>query len=611
MSLTPVRRHYGLIFIVSLLLLMLETSTARVLSVSLHSHYAFVAISLAMFGLGLGSLYVYLLPGHFRAERLDQQLIAYTWRFGLAAAPPTPPPIPSVASRRPPHHLACSIALFMQRSKIAAILVLAVVTACGDGSSLQDASIASISKAQAFRFLNQATFGATEAEAERLIALGNSATAYSRWIDEQMELPASTQLAYVQAARPIPPPPGFDYSRLHFQRRDIWFQNSVRGSDQLRQRVAWALSQILVTSQVSLANRYPFGLADYYDMLARHAFGDFRQLIEDGHAAPDDGRLSLDAGQPEAERGAQYPPRRELRARAHAALHDRPGRAQRGRHAEAGRPQPADPDVRPGGRRRVRARVHGMALGVHLRFARKLRLQQHPRDGAEPDPADAAVPRGARHRREAAAHLSERGEECDPGGPDRGAGSRRCARQHLPPSERRAVHLPPADPAARDEQSVACVRRARERSVRRRRHRAARQSGGGRARDPSRRGGACACEHRGPRRQQAQGAGAAAHAALARLRRQSRERPVLQHQPRRGLRAGAAAGALRVQLLSVPSTRRPARSRTWGWSRRSCRSRRSTRTRWSRTTSTAKSSSATRQSTSRTRTWWSSTSKRR
>ena len=55
----------------------------------------------------------------------------------------------------------------------------------------------------------------------------------------------------------------------------------MRGSDQLRQRVAWALSQILVTSQVSLANRYPFGLADYYDMLAHHAFGDFRQLIEE------------------------------------------------------------------------------------------------------------------------------------------------------------------------------------------------------------------------------------------------------------------------------------------------------------------------------------------
>jgi len=138
-----------------------------------------------------------------------------------------------------------------------------------------------ISKADAFRFLNQATFGATEDEAERLMALGDAVTAYERWIDGQMELPPSTQLEYVRAARPIPPPPGFDYSRLHFQRRDIWFQNSVRGSDQLRQRVAWALSQILVTSQISLANRYPLGLADYYDMLARHAFGNYRELIEE------------------------------------------------------------------------------------------------------------------------------------------------------------------------------------------------------------------------------------------------------------------------------------------------------------------------------------------
>ena len=50
---TPARRHYVLIFVLSLALLMLEIATARVLSVALLSHYAFVAISLAMFGLGL------------------------------------------------------------------------------------------------------------------------------------------------------------------------------------------------------------------------------------------------------------------------------------------------------------------------------------------------------------------------------------------------------------------------------------------------------------------------------------------------------------------------------------------------------------------------------
>ena len=54
------------------------------------------------------------------------------------------------------------------------------------------------------------------------------------------------------------------------------FRTSLHGDDQLRQRVAWALSQIMVVSQVALGKSYPFGLADYYDMLARDAFGDFR-----------------------------------------------------------------------------------------------------------------------------------------------------------------------------------------------------------------------------------------------------------------------------------------------------------------------------------------------
>jgi hypothetical protein len=85
MSLIPARRHYVLIFVLSLSLLMLEIATARILSVALLSHYAFVAISLAMFGLGLSALVVYLLPQHFRPERLDAQLAGYAWRFALAA----------------------------------------------------------------------------------------------------------------------------------------------------------------------------------------------------------------------------------------------------------------------------------------------------------------------------------------------------------------------------------------------------------------------------------------------------------------------------------------------------------------------------------------------
>jgi uncharacterized protein (DUF1800 family) len=174
-----------------------------------------------------------------------------------------------------------------------------LLAACGGGGGGDPASAGAsppppagpppVTFAQAYRFLNQATFGATETEARRLVSLGDSSTAYARWIDEQLALPATTQLAYVQAGLPNPIPTGFVVDSLNTQRQDIWFQNSLRGPDQLRQRVAWALSQIMVVSQ-GLLSGYPFGLADYYDVLARDAFGDYRRLIEDVTLHPMMGR---------------------------------------------------------------------------------------------------------------------------------------------------------------------------------------------------------------------------------------------------------------------------------------------------------------------------------
>jgi uncharacterized protein (DUF1800 family) len=138
-----------------------------------------------------------------------------------------------------------------------------------------------IGKVEAYRFLNQATFGATEAEATRLIALGDNTNSYQRWLDEQFAKTASTQLPYVQAALPNPIPTGFNIGSLNAQRVEAWLQNSVRGDDQLRQRVAFALSEIMVVSQVGALQNFPYALADYYDMLARNAFGDFRTLLQD------------------------------------------------------------------------------------------------------------------------------------------------------------------------------------------------------------------------------------------------------------------------------------------------------------------------------------------
>ena len=69
--------------------------------------------------------------------------------------------------------------------------------------------------------------------------------------------------------------------QLNVDRQEIWFRNSLTGPDQLRQRVAFALSEIMVVSQQSTLQNMPYALADYYDLLARDAFGDFRKLLED------------------------------------------------------------------------------------------------------------------------------------------------------------------------------------------------------------------------------------------------------------------------------------------------------------------------------------------
>ncbi|MCP4299397.1 MAG: DUF1800 domain-containing protein, partial [Gammaproteobacteria bacterium] len=128
-----------------------------------------------------------------------------------------------------------------------------------------------LTKAEAYQFLNQASFGATETEAQDVISLR-----LGDWIDAQMQKPVSRQLPHLQAV----PPPQFPF-QLHADRVDIWFRNSLYGEDQLRQRVAFALSEIMVVSQLGALGNLPFAVADYYDVLAKHAFGNYRDLLEE------------------------------------------------------------------------------------------------------------------------------------------------------------------------------------------------------------------------------------------------------------------------------------------------------------------------------------------
>jgi uncharacterized protein (DUF1800 family) len=104
---------------------------------------------------------------------------------------------------------------------------------------------------------------------------------YAGWLDQQFNAATSLQLPYLNWIT------GGVYQQ---QRQEAWFIHSAQLSDpsnpllthddQLRQRVAFALSEILVTSDKNAALLFePYALADYYDTLARGAFGNFRSLL--------------------------------------------------------------------------------------------------------------------------------------------------------------------------------------------------------------------------------------------------------------------------------------------------------------------------------------------
>ncbi|MEY3018182.1 MAG: hypothetical protein RL336_1317 [Pseudomonadota bacterium] len=136
------------------------------------------------------------------------------------------------------------------------------------------------------RFLNQATFGPTQ---EEIIALVETEGDFERWIDTQQALPFSSALHRLDARMNLA---GLDPSdessfdgelvwRKQMFLSDILWESFVRGEDQLRQRVAFALSQIFVISQASDAlYNDTRGIANYHDILAKHAFGNYRDLLE-------------------------------------------------------------------------------------------------------------------------------------------------------------------------------------------------------------------------------------------------------------------------------------------------------------------------------------------
>lgn len=146
-----------------------------------------------------------------------------------------------------------------------------------------------VSAEDSARFLTQATFGPTQAE---ILALMNRG--YNAWIAEQMSVPATSQRAATMAdfaainaggQGSVNGSPNTRPGGSH--RQAAWWKTAITGQDQLRQRVAFALSQILVISdQNGTINAWQEGAANYYDIFVNGAFGNFRDVLEQVTLSP-------------------------------------------------------------------------------------------------------------------------------------------------------------------------------------------------------------------------------------------------------------------------------------------------------------------------------------
>lgn len=148
------------------------------------------------------------------------------------------------------------------------------------------------------RFLTQATFGPTKADIDSLVTsvtttyAGNRINAFNAWIDTQLGYDQTKlyDLAWAADAQEWALR-GIDINTATYDinnspasnnRRRGWWTISTKARDQLRQRCAFALSEILVTSYIEgSVSQYHYGHCNYYDMLGAAVTGNFRNLLED------------------------------------------------------------------------------------------------------------------------------------------------------------------------------------------------------------------------------------------------------------------------------------------------------------------------------------------
>ncbi len=192
---------------------------------------------------------------------------------------------------------------FRPTCTLGCLFMLAALSACGGGSGSPAASpapaptpptppAAQVTFADASRLLEQATNGVTASDVAHVQSVGITA-----YLAEQLGANPSQYKAFSYTPHTAPSDCQYHaatptdassicsrdtYSPFQVQRQ--FFIHALNDPDQLRQRVAFALSQVFVVSSVEIYEAY--GMADYQNLLLNDAFVNFRTLLQDVTLSP-------------------------------------------------------------------------------------------------------------------------------------------------------------------------------------------------------------------------------------------------------------------------------------------------------------------------------------
>ncbi|MNQ50410.1 hypothetical protein D3C85_643550 [compost metagenome] len=131
-----------------------------------------------------------------------------------------------------------------------------------------------VTPGQASRFLAQATFGPTPALIDAVVRDG-----YADWLDAQLAMPPS-QTHFDWLLRQRKNTEAFKGNGINAPLESTLWRKFISAEDQVRTRMAFALSEIFVVGVQSITASWPlFGAAGFMDLLAEHALGSYQALL--------------------------------------------------------------------------------------------------------------------------------------------------------------------------------------------------------------------------------------------------------------------------------------------------------------------------------------------